>query len=371
MVRKRRKRYPKMHIYHYAAYEKTALLRLAGRYGVGEDEVDDLLRSGVLVDLFPLVRKSIRVGAENYSLKSLEPLYMGSELRTGDVTTAAESITMYARYCELRADGRSDEAANVLKEIEDYNRYDCRSTHKLRDWLIKIAIESSVPPLGPQPVAEGTAVEDTDELAHALMAFAGDGVEERSPEQTAVAMFAAARGYHRREDKPFWWAHFDRLNNPVDEWGDTSDVFLADDGRGGQGLAPAVVARTKAAALGEADRHAGRRRPGHRMCSRSTSRPPPAGLDRQHRPARCRQRRDHRRRRSRTCPTEVTICEREPKDGGTLRAAAVRADAGQALPHREAARVHRGRRRGSRRRPAEPAHQRDRRHPAALHPAHP
>ncbi len=77
MVRKRRKRYPKMHIYHYAAYEKTALLRLAGRYGVGEDEVDDLLRSGVLVDLFPLVRKSIRVGTENYSLKSLEPLYMG------------------------------------------------------------------------------------------------------------------------------------------------------------------------------------------------------------------------------------------------------------------------------------------------------
>ncbi|HKH51490.1 MAG TPA: TM0106 family RecB-like putative nuclease [Mycobacterium sp.] len=228
MVRKRRKRYPKMHIYHYAAYEKTALLRLAGRYGVGEDEVDDLLRSGVLVDLFPLVRKSIRVGTENYSLKSLEPLYMGSELRTGDVTTATESITMYARYCELRADGRSDEAANVLKEIQDYNRYDCRSTQRLRDWLIKIAIESSVPPLGPQPVADGTVVEDTDALAQTLMAFAGDGIEARSPEQTAVALIAAARGYHRREDKPFWWAHFDRLNNPVDEWGDCTDVFLAD-----------------------------------------------------------------------------------------------------------------------------------------------
>ncbi len=68
MVRKRRKRHPRMHVYHYAAYEKTALLRLAGRYGVGEDEVDDLLRSGVLVDLYPLVRKSIRVGTENYSL---------------------------------------------------------------------------------------------------------------------------------------------------------------------------------------------------------------------------------------------------------------------------------------------------------------
>ena len=88
MVRKRRKRYPKMHIYHYAPYEKSALLRLAGRYGVGEDDVDDLLRNGVLVDLYPLVRKSIRVGTENYSLKSLEPLYMGAELRTGEVLEA-------------------------------------------------------------------------------------------------------------------------------------------------------------------------------------------------------------------------------------------------------------------------------------------
>ncbi len=231
MVRKRRKRYPNMHIYHYAAYEKTALLRLAGRYGVGEDEVDDLLRSGTLVDLFPLVRKCIRVGAENYSLKTLEPLYMGAELRTGDVTTAADSINSYARYCDLRADGRGDEAEIALKEIEEYNRYDCRSTHRLRDWLIKIAIESSVPPLGPQPVADGVAVEDTDELARTLMAFAGDGVDGRTPEQTAVALMAAARGYHRREDKPFWWAHFDRLNNPVDEWGDTSDVFLAENAK--------------------------------------------------------------------------------------------------------------------------------------------
>jgi len=41
-------------------------------------------------------------------------------------------------------------------------------------------------------------------------------------------MVAAARGFHKREDKPFWWAHFDRVNNPVDEWADNSDVFIAD-----------------------------------------------------------------------------------------------------------------------------------------------
>ncbi len=107
LVAKRRKRFPNMHIYHYAAYEKTALLRLAGRHGVGEDEVDDLLRSGTLVDLYPIVRKSIRTGSESLSLKALEPLYMGSQLRSGDVTTAADSITQYARYCELRGERRS------------------------------------------------------------------------------------------------------------------------------------------------------------------------------------------------------------------------------------------------------------------------
>jgi uncharacterized protein len=228
MVRHRRRRFPHMHIYHYAAYEKTALLRLAGRYGEGEDEVDDLLRNGVLVDLYPLVRKSVRVGTENYSLKSLEPLYMGGQLRSGDVTTATDSITQYAKYCELQAAGRDDDAAIVLKEIEDYNRYDCTSTRKLRDWLICRAIERAVPPVGAQPVADRAPISDDDTLARTLAKFVGDDPAGRSPEQTAVAMIAAARGYHRREDKPYWWGHFDRLNNPVDEWGDNSDVFIAE-----------------------------------------------------------------------------------------------------------------------------------------------
>ncbi len=229
MVAKRRKRRPHMHIYHYAPYEKTALLRLAGRYGVGEDEVDELLRSGTLVDLYPLVRKSIRVGAESFSLKALEPLYMGAQLRAGDVTTAAASITSYARYRELRAEGRRDEAATVLGEIEDYNQYDCRSTRELRNWLMLRAYESGVVPIGAQPVPNGNTVDDRDELAVTLSAFTGEaGVADRTPEQTAVALVAAARGYHRREDKPFWWAHFDRLNFPVDEWADNTDVFVAD-----------------------------------------------------------------------------------------------------------------------------------------------
>ncbi|MGH3558272.1 MAG: TM0106 family RecB-like putative nuclease, partial [Mycobacterium sp.] len=230
LVARQRKRYPNMHIYHYAPYEKTALLRLAGRHGVGEDDVDELLRSGTLVDLYPIVRKSIRVGSESVGLKALEALCMGPQLRSGDVTTAAESITQYARFCELGAHGHSDEAATVLKEIEDYNHYDCRSTRALRDWLLMRAFECGVTPVGAQPVSDGGSVEQHDLLAVALDDFTGvAGAGARTPEQTAVALLAAARGYHRREDKPFWWGHFDRLNYPIDEWADDTDVFIVDD----------------------------------------------------------------------------------------------------------------------------------------------
>jgi len=230
LVAKRRKRFPNMHVYHYAAYEKTALLRLAGRHGVGEDDVDDLLRSGTLVDLYPIVRKSIRTGSESLSLKALEPLYMGSRLRSGDVTNAADSITQYARYTELRSNGNLDEAVAVLKEIEGYNQYDCESTRELRDWLLIQAFENGVTPIGAQPVTASGAIEVADQIAETLQKFSGDPTTgDRTREQTAVALMSAARGFHRREDKPFWWAHFDRLNYPVDEWADETDVFIVSD----------------------------------------------------------------------------------------------------------------------------------------------
>ena len=118
----------------------------------------------------------------------------------------------------------------MLKEIEDYNRYDCRSTRELRDWLMAARLSNpACTPLGAQPVRRRQAPSKTDDaLAATLAEFAGDARRRRTPEQTAVAMVAAARGYHRREDKPFWWAHFDRLNYPVDEWADNTDVFVAE-----------------------------------------------------------------------------------------------------------------------------------------------
>ncbi|AMW19020.1 TM0106 family RecB-like putative nuclease [Mycobacteroides chelonae] len=228
LVAKRRRRYPGMHVYHYAAYEKTALLRLAGRYGVGEDQIDDLLRDNVLVDLYPVVRKSIRSGSSGYGLKALEPLFIESGKRSGDVTTAVDSINEYARYCALRDSG-DPAAQEVLDSIAEYNRYDCASTRKLRDWLLVRAFEHGITHLSSSAAVGEKDEPEPDEVGAALAAFVGDGgPTDRRADQTAAAMVSAARGYHTRERKPFWWSHFDRLNNPVDEWADTAGVFIVE-----------------------------------------------------------------------------------------------------------------------------------------------
>ena len=74
-VMKRWNQYPDMHIYHYAPYEPTAIKRLAGQHGTCVDEVDQLLRAAVFVDLYRVVRQGLRASVESYSIKKLEPLY--------------------------------------------------------------------------------------------------------------------------------------------------------------------------------------------------------------------------------------------------------------------------------------------------------
>jgi uncharacterized protein len=226
----RRARYPGMHVYHYASYERTHLLSIAARHGVGEDDVDQLLRDNALVDLYPLVRKTLRVGSRSYSIKKLEPLYMGDELREGEVTNAADSITEYATARELHAAGSVDEAARMLESIADYNRYDCVSTLRLRDWLLDRAAERGVRTTGALPETDAGELEPSA-TRDALLALAGHGGSldpDRSPDQTAAAFAAAAIDYHRREQKSFWWGHFFRLEYPIDEWQDTRDVLVAE-----------------------------------------------------------------------------------------------------------------------------------------------
>ncbi len=227
LVAERRRRYPGLHIYHYASYERTHLLNMAARHGVGEREIDQLLREGVFVDLYPVVKRGVRVGSRSYSIKKLEPLYMGDELREAEVKSGGDSILEYVRARELLANGDADAAQIVLDDLADYNRYDCVSTLRLRDWLLERAREEGVTP-APMPDATEATVEASP-LAAELLARAGDPLaRDRDPERTALALAAAAIDYHEREQKSFWWAHFFRLEQPVEEWEDTRDVLVVE-----------------------------------------------------------------------------------------------------------------------------------------------
>ncbi|WP_238145271.1 TM0106 family RecB-like putative nuclease [Antricoccus suffuscus] len=230
-VEKRRAIYPDMHIYHYAAYEKSALLRLAGRYGVGEDAVDQLLREGVLVDLYATVRQSVRVSQPSYSIKKLEPLYMGSDLREG-VATASESILVYHEYIEAKDAGDAARAADLLHGIADYNEYDCLSTWRLRDWLLG-ELEASRGDTTYLPRVESDPAASMEENAALVAKFEPHTGElgARIPEQQAIAMVAASIDYHKRENKPYWWEYFDRLQSPPDEWLGKRDALVASDGQ--------------------------------------------------------------------------------------------------------------------------------------------
>ena len=221
----RRITYPQMHIYHYASYERTHLLSIAARHGVGEHIVDDLLRDGVLVDLYSTVKKSLRVGGPSYSIKKLEPLYMGEEHRAEDgVTNAAASVEEYERAMVSRIDGDDAEAQNVLDTIADYNRYDCVSTRRLRNWLLAEAAKVGVTPGAAaeeeldrdpfEPSALNLELMRRAETAHTVQ------------DAAAYALAAAAIDYHRRENKSFWWEHFARLTEPIDLWADARGVFV-------------------------------------------------------------------------------------------------------------------------------------------------
>ncbi|BDZ55273.1 hypothetical protein GCM10025870_23460 [Agromyces marinus] len=239
LVRERRRRFPDLHIYHYASYERTHLTSIAARHGVGEAEVDQLLADGVLVDLYPIVKRAVRVGSRSYSIKKLEPLYMGDELREADVKSGGDSILEYVRACELRATGGIDPESGlegaaaaqlVLDDLAEYNRYDCVSTLRLRDWLLALAGRHGVAPVPALLLAEPTGKQyESSPLAGELARLAGSADDRRGDDdRTALALASAAIDYHDRELKTFWWGHFFRVEQPLEAWEDHRDVLVVD-----------------------------------------------------------------------------------------------------------------------------------------------
>ena len=208
-----------MRVYHYADYERAAVRRLAGRHATRENEVDELLRNNVFVDLYQVVRHGLRVGGPNYSIKTIELLYR--EKRKSDVKTAGESMVYYANWIES-GQPRDWEKASWLKDIRDYNEDDCQSTHQLVVWLRElqkaegIAYLPSVKPEAEENQRKQEKLVELEDLqkklAKKLAACATD-----SPEERITQLFTELLEFHRREDKPGWWRLFDWLEKTPQE----------------------------------------------------------------------------------------------------------------------------------------------------------
>ena len=209
-------RFPRMHIYHYAAYEATALKRLMSLHGVCEVEVDQLLRTERLVDLYKVVREGLRVSEPRYSIKNLETFYMAK--RTGKVTNAGASIVYYEHWKVTRDQ-------TLLDQIQDYNEDDCRSTYLLREWLLKIR---------PDTVTwfDGTPAEHNEEEkservreVEARLAAYHDRLLGGLPADRAQwndeahvrELLYQLLDFYRRAAKPVWWAMFARQEMTEEE----------------------------------------------------------------------------------------------------------------------------------------------------------
>ena len=81
----RLKAFPEAHIYHYAAYEETAIKRLAMPHGTrevgGRQSLRGAASSSIFIEWFARV---IRVSEPSYSIKNLEVFYHAAARRRGE-----------------------------------------------------------------------------------------------------------------------------------------------------------------------------------------------------------------------------------------------------------------------------------------------
>ena len=212
-VQARLAKHPDLHVYHFAPYEPAALKRLMGRYATRENELDQMLRAGIFVDLYAVVRHSIRASVESYSIKKLEPLY--SFTRSAPLEDVGTMMAKVQACLELGdVEGIDDQHKLV---VQSYNQDDCLSTWHLREWLEGLReqlIASGTPVDRPEPQAGEAGVELTEwqaRIADLIARLTRDvplDQLERTPEQHARWLLAYLLDFHRREEKSAWWEYF-------------------------------------------------------------------------------------------------------------------------------------------------------------------
>jgi uncharacterized protein len=208
-VLKQREAFPEMHVYHFGHYETTVVKRLSTRYNLFTDDVDELLRKEVFVDLHRVVKNGLRLSIESYGLKQIEAHFEFE--RKADLLAASQARKITA----LLLDSGTPLEEGVIKLVQSYNEEDCYSTLHLHHWLEKLRAEliqsgEEVPrfyiePIEPQ-VNEG--LQELELLSLQLIALLSEDHENLNHEQQVIKSLADLLLWYRREAKSYWWEFF-------------------------------------------------------------------------------------------------------------------------------------------------------------------
>jgi predicted RecB family nuclease len=182
----RRHEYPGLHVYHYAPYEPAALKRLMGRYATREEEIDQMLRARLFVDLFGVVRHSVRASVESYSIKRLEPFYgFARQAALPDANVALANL-----QANLELNDAPSISESIKSVVRAYNEDDCNSTLYLRDWLEALRrqlIDDGTEVPRPEPT-DGSASENVTDWIIKINELAGRLTEVDSIGWTGIGV---------------------------------------------------------------------------------------------------------------------------------------------------------------------------------------
>ena len=222
--------FPSMHIYHYGHKESSTLKRLMGAHASREEQVDRMLRGGLLIDLLSMTKQSLWASVEQYSLKALEPFH--NFKRTVPLPEAQTAMREFEHQLERQNTVSLDTARCTV--IEGYNKDDCESTSALRNWLERLRAEleqqgTAIPRPAPRTPEPTDKVHDRQQRVDAMVARLKNGLpeqeQERDEDQSARWLLADLLDWHWREKRVSLWEKFDLARKSSEELMDERDAI--------------------------------------------------------------------------------------------------------------------------------------------------
>lgn len=212
-------RNPEFYIYHYAPYETAAIKRMAQYHRTREVEVDNLLRGERFIDLYSVLKESLRASVESYSLKDVEKLTPYE--RKANLRLSSMARRRIATALEFKSEKLLVEAD--IKLVEEYNKDDCLATaalhHFLEERYQERTSELQRPPIKDGAASEGVEGNDieAEEMFKALIKGLPEDRELWDNEQKALWLTAHLVEYYRREKKSAYWEYFRLQDMEPDE----------------------------------------------------------------------------------------------------------------------------------------------------------